>query len=187
VVSVLDGASRTTPWGIRLLEPTRRGGSGSWGSFAAGVGVSLIGLAVALLVRRRLARPSDPVAGAPDAATQPRVAEIARADLAAARAQLAGDPQRALDEASRALRRYAVRRFGGDAHVRTTEELALAEPPFLLTTRWPRFLALLSALDAARFSPTQADAAGAASGRARELFDQVESFVTDSSPAERDA
>jgi hypothetical protein len=96
----------------------------------------------------------------------------------AARAALSGDPRAALDRASLALRRYAVRRFGGDASVRTTPELEDAQPPFTLTTRWSRFLGLLEGLDAARF-PARTDPEQAAA-----LLADVEAFVEETVPAE---
>jgi hypothetical protein len=182
VVSVLGQASRQSPYGIRLLAGGRAGGAGTLGAFAAGAVLTLASVGMLLLVRRRMARDPQVEPAQADPAQPPW--EIARSALERARETLPRDPRRALDEASLALRRYAVRRFGGDANVRTREELSGAKPPFTLTTRWPRFLALLAALDGERFPPPPG--AGPQGERAAErasaLLADVESFVEDTAP-----
>lgn len=179
VVSVLGTHRRQNPYGIRLLpldDLFDAEGRGSVGAFVAGALLALASVGVALLVRRRgalrAARAEPPAPGPP-------AWESARAELAGARALLSGDPREALDRASRALRRYAVRRFGGDASVRTTPELEGAQPPFTLTTRWSRFVALLAGLDAARF-PARTDPEQASA-----LLAEVEAFVEETVPAEQ--
>ncbi len=78
-----------------------------------------------------------------------------------------------------------AQRFRADAVGRTTEELALAEPPFAATTRWPIFVDILRGLDAFRFRP----AGGAAefallADRLSELRGRAEVLVEDSVPPE---
>ena len=177
VVSTLAGhPTRTQPYGIRLLPLAAPGARGNAVAFAAGAALALAGAGVLLLARRRLAAraavPPAPIAGPP-------VWEIARGELARARERLAGDPRGALDHAAGALRDYAVRRFGGDASVRTTEELRASAPPFTMTTRFARFVEILAALDAARFRAGRAEPA-----RAAALLEAVADFVEESAPRE---
>ncbi|MGH0032747.1 MAG: hypothetical protein ACQGVC_23385 [Myxococcota bacterium] len=177
VVSILAAhPGRQAPYGVRLLPLTAADGRGSVGAFVAGAVLALASVGVLLLVRRAGSRRRE--VDAPRDATRPAPWDVARAELSAARTALADDPRGALDAASAALRRYAVRRFGGDADVRTTEELGEATPPFTLTTRWPRFLALLAALDAERF-PARVDPE-----RAGAVLADVEAFVESTVPNE---
>ena len=60
------------------------------------------------------------------------------------------------------------------------EELASASPPFVMTTRWDAFVALLGALDGERFRPP---AAGAAQ-RADPLLRATREFVESTLPQE---
>jgi hypothetical protein len=181
VVSTLGAHARQhSPYGVRTL-PTGlagrlTGGRGSVVAFAAGAILALASVGVLLLARRRLALRAADVVPAPESAPAWR---RAREELERARASLASDPRHALDVAAVALRDYSVRRFGGDAHVRTTEELAAADPPFTMTTRWQRFVALLGELDAARFPRPPPDPEPAA-----RLVDEVAEFVEESVPRE---
>lgn len=178
VVSTLsDPPSRQTPYGVRTLPFEGDRGGSSAVAFAAGALLALASVGVLLLVRRRLA-----ARDAADASPPPRPVppwEAARARIAEARERLERDPRGSLDLASAALRAYAVGRFGGDATVRTTQELRASQPPFTMTTRWAAFVDLLADLDAARFPATPVPAK-----RARTLVDAVAGFVEASVPAE---
>jgi hypothetical protein len=179
VVSTLAGhPTRTQPYGIRLLPLASPSGPGRAVAFGAGAATALAGVLVVALARRRLA--ARAAAPAPAPIGEAPAGEIARREIARARDRLPGDPRGALDAAAGALRDYAVRRFGGDASVRTTEELRRQAPPFTMTTRFPRFLEILAALDAARFPAAQVGPAQVAA-----LLDQVAGFVEESAP--RDA
>ncbi len=169
--------SQRSPYGIRTLPLTVSRARGTLTAFAAGAILALASVGMLLLVRRRLA--ADGEARASEAVVRAPAWELAREQLAAAQAALASDPRHGLDLAAVALRGYAVRRFGGDATVRTTEELANAKPPFTMTTRWRRFIELLSELDAARFPARLADRE-----RCDALIEGVLAFVQDSVPAE---
>ena len=176
VVSTLPAhPTQQSPYGVRTLPLSRTSGRGSVAAFAAGAILALASAGVLLLARRRLAQralapPSEPMAPAWVAA---------RESLAQAREALASDPCAALDLAAAALRGYAVRRFGGDATVRTTEELAQADPPFTMTTRWSGFVALLGELDVERFPEARV-----AEARASELVEAAAGFVEESVPKE---
>jgi hypothetical protein len=176
VVSTLAGhPGKTQPYGVRLLPLAEPGARGNAVAFAAGAALALAGTGVLALARRRLAARAAAAPAEPD----PRAPawEIARREIALARDRIPADPRGALDAAASALRDYAVRRFGGDASVRTTEELVGAAPPFTMTTRFPRFLEILAALDAARFP-----AARTTPERATALVDSVADFVEESAP-----
>lgn len=168
---------RGTPYGVRTLPLRDALRGGRLTAFAAGAILALAGMGLLLLARRRLsAREPGALLPAPG---RPPAWQTARERLAAARRLASDEPRRALDLAACGLRGFAVDRFGGDATVRTTEELAVAEPPFTMTTRWARFTALLSELDAARFPAEVAEAA-----RVHELLADVASFVEDCVPRE---
>ena len=130
-----------------------------------------------LVARRRRARARQP--REPAAAREPPETR-ASAALARAREALAADPRAAADAASTALRRFLLERFGVPAPARTSEELAALAPPFALSTRWPRLVALLRvarrrALRAARAAPDATD-------RLTPLLEAAEAFVRDSLP-----
>jgi hypothetical protein len=169
VVSVLPEApDRLTPFGVRALPAPAPPALSLLGAAVAGALATLAALAAVLFVVRQRRR----AAGEPPAPDEPPVA-VARAALARARAALAEDPRAAADAASLALRRYLMQRFRAPAHARTTEELAATAPPFALGTRWAGLLALLRALDAARFAPPGADEAA----RIAPLLAEAEAFV----------
>jgi hypothetical protein len=100
--------------------------------------------------------------------------------LLRAREALSGDPRRAADGASGALRRFLDERFGVPAPARTSEELAVLAPPFALTTRWLGLAALLRSLDEERFAPPAALAGGGQ--RVAKLLGEAEAFVAHSLP-----
>ena len=181
VVSVMgEHPARASPYGVRLLPLSRVSRGGLLGAFGAGAAFTLATIGLLLLARRRLAAPIEGAGPPSEVAAPVPVWEQARDELIAARSALAGDPAAALDAAALALRRYAVRRFGGDANVRTTQELEVSTPPFTLTTRWSRFVALLGDIDAARFPRPSRETPGAAAA----LLDRAEAFVEDTVPAE---
>jgi hypothetical protein len=179
VVSTLAGhPTQTQPYAVRLLPfAAAPGARGNAVAFAAGAALGLAGAFVLALARRRLA--ARAVAPSPEPAAQAPAWEVARREIARSRDRLAVDPRGALDAAAGALRAYAVARFGGDASVRTTEELVGSPPPFTMTTRFPRFLEILAALDAARFPARDIERA-----RAAALLDAVAAFVEESAPRE---
>ena len=177
VTSVLPAhAARTSPYGIRTLPFATGSPRGGVTAFAAGALLALASVGLVALARRRLAAREEPE---PETASVTPSWVRARAQLDAARAALDTSPRRSLDLASAALREYAVRRFGGDATVRTTEELAASQPPFTMTTRWSGFVALLEELDAARFPPAHAGRETAAA-----LLERVGEFVESAVPKE---
>jgi hypothetical protein len=174
-----DAPTRGSPFGVRRLASRAASPTRLLGAFAAGAGLTLAGVALLLLARRRLAQPIEPRPPAPAAAAP---WELAREQLARARALQADHPRSALDAADRALRRYVASRYGGDVRVRTTPELERAKPPFALTTRWGALVALLAELDAARFPPPPPpERAREQAGR---LLAAVEAFVEATTPTE---
>jgi hypothetical protein len=178
VVSVLpDAPDRLTPFGVRELPESAAGAGALWAAAGAGALAALGALATGRrMVRRARARRAAPSAPAPSEPPEPR----ARAGFAGARAALPADARAAADMASAALRRFVMQRFGAPAHARTTEELETTAPPFALSSRWPRLLALLRALDGERFAPPARGGADAA--RVGELLDAAEAFVEQSQP-----
>lgn len=171
---------RRVPYGVRRLTQAPVGAAGAALAFGAGAALALGSVGVALLARRRRDERARRPPEAPPHTPPPW--ETARLALAAADARLASDPRAALDAASQALRRYAAARYGADVLARTSEELAATTPPFLMTTRWRAFVALLSALDAARFPPSSPDPAGAP--RAASLLSEARAFVEMGVPQE---
>jgi hypothetical protein len=176
VVSVLsDAADQLTPFGVRPLPETparsllAAAAAGALGSLAVLAGVLLV-------ARRRRARARQPREQTPALPPETR----ANAALARAREALAADPRAAADAASTALRRFLLERFGVPAPARTSEELAALAPPFALSTRWPRLVALLRSLDAERFAPPAQ--APDATDRLTRLLEAAEAFVRDSLP-----
>lgn len=163
------------PFGLRRLPRARVGAFGAALAFAAGAAAALGAVGLLVLIRRRPAPRANEAS--PDAG--PPAWERARAELARAEARLAEDPRAALDAAARALRSYAAARYGADATARTWEELASIRPPFLMTTRWAGFVALLHDLDAARFPAPKTGAPTAAA-----LLGAARGFVDDSVPQE---
>jgi hypothetical protein len=175
VVSVLpEHAAQGSPYAVRRLPLRNLPPVGALGAFLAGAGLALASVAFVALLRRRARAPAT--SPEPEAPARPAF-ELAQAALARAREQAERDPRSALDAAARTLRRYADARFGADVAARTVEELSRAEAPFLLTTRWSTFLALLRELDGARFPRTldSADVGG--------LLDRALAFVVESTPA----
>jgi hypothetical protein len=174
VVSSLGAESaQRVPFGLRRLPGARVGAFGAALAFGAGVVTALGVVGVVALARRRPAPRGDEAK--PDPGPPPW--ETARARLATAEAQLASDPRAALDAVAHALRSFAASRYGADAEARTHEELLAIAPPFLMTTRWPRFVALLRDLDRGRF-PAQASDARAA----KELLAAAREFVAEGAP-----
>jgi len=173
-----DAPTRRTPYGVRLLPRSPAGRGALVGAFAAGAGLALASIGLVILARRRLAAPLE---DAPPPPIRPSW-QSAREELEDARGLLTGDPRAALDAAARTLRRYVVRRYGGDASVRTTPELRNAKPPFAMTTRWPRFVELLDALDTARFPGPGVD--GRAAEEMQRLFEAAVAFVEETTPVE---
>jgi hypothetical protein len=179
--SLGGGPERRTPFGLRRLPAARVGGAGAALAFATGAAVALGGVGVVALARRRRAeRRAQQLAAASEVPGTPAW-EIARAALDLAGAQQEADPRAALDAASRALRRYAAARYDADIPPRSVEELRVAQPPYLMTTRWSGFVDLLAALDVARFAPRPAAERAA---RASELLRAARSFVDETTPPE---
>lgn len=177
VVSVFpEHVGQGSPYGVRRIPMRSLPGVSALGAFLAGAGLALAGVAFVALARRRL-RQAEEIVPLPEASGIRAFDEAKRA-LADARAQADHDPRGALDASAQALRRYADGRFAADLRARTVEELSRAEPPFLLTTRWPTFLALLHELDGTRF-PREVDAESVS-----HLIERSLAFVTDSAPAD---
>jgi hypothetical protein len=179
VVSALEAhPHQQTPFGVRRPDLGPVDARGSTVAFGAGAALALAVVGLVGLARRRARQWAQAPPSAPPAAPPGRTARTA---LAAARELAAADAVAALDATARALRRYAAARFGGDTVARTREELAAAEPPFLMTTRWGPFLELLDRIDALRFPPPRgAEARAAASA----LVDEASAFVERSLPLE---
>lgn len=175
VVSVLpEFPDRLAPFGVRVPPPPSAA-PGSLGWAAAGAATALAAVGLAARVRRqRRSRAGVAARSAP--AEPPWVA--ARAELERAGRDLSADPLGAADAVARTLRRYVARRFAADTEARTTEELARATPPFAVTSRWPRFVALLEALDTERF-PARERVDGE---RIRALLADARDFVEQSVP-----
>jgi hypothetical protein len=150
VVSVLpEGGMGLDP--LPLRGPRARSGSqGFLLPAAAGSLATLAGVALVSALRRRRHRGPTP---APVAAPEPPPPDGALAGLDLAERLLGSDPRGAANATSAALRRHLAERYRVDAEVRTTEELARVRAPFGATRIWPRALAVLRALDAARFPP----------------------------------
>ncbi len=178
VVSVFpEFPQQLTPFGLEAPPTREDAGVPALVAGAAGAGLALAGVAAVALVRRRRAQSLR--AGAPSRSALPPSWEEAQRALDSARAELDSDLVAAADSASAALRRYVTRRFGSDAVVRTTEELAAARPPRGARSRWPTFIELLQRLDAARFRGNAVERAALAT-----LLDDVGGFVLDSIPPE---
>jgi hypothetical protein len=178
VVSVLpEFPERTTPFG--LAPPPAPAGRGMPAALAAaaGAGLALAAVGAVALVRRRRAAGAGAAraAGATPAARPIPEWDEARAALARARSR--DDPVAAAALASAALRRFAARRFGSDAPVRTTEELSAGRASGALGERLEGFLALLRHLDAARFRGRPVPPAELAAA-----LDDAEAFVRDATP-----
>lgn len=166
---------QATPFGLEAPPEPTAGRIPALLSAAAGAAAAFACVGLVLLVRRRRSAGAParrPAAGA-------RSWEEAREALAAARAELDADPVAAADRASRALRRYVTRRFGPDAPVRTTEELAATRAPRNMRSRWPGFVDLLQRLDGVRFRPP-----GEHRRQLAAVLEEAEHFVSDSIPPE---
>ena len=153
VVSLLaEDPERRMPFPFRtprLHEP----GRGPWLPALLGSLATLAALALISGVRR-VRRAAQPAVGEVSAVPPDETAAAAvLAALGRAEAEV-GDPVRAADLASEALRSWAAERFRAPRlRSATTEELLREVPPFLLTTRHAALLAVLQALDALRFPP----------------------------------
>ena len=177
VVSVFpEHAGQGSPYGVRRIPMRSLPGVSALGAFLAGAGLALAGVAFVALARRRL-RAADAFVPPPETPGL-RALDEAKQALTEARAQADRNPRGALDVSAQALRRYADARFGADLSARTVDELSRAEPPFLLTTRWPAFLALLHELDGTRF-PREVEAEAVV-----RLIERSVAFVTESAPAD---
>jgi hypothetical protein len=174
-----ENPERRTPWGVRRLPAPPVGGTGAAFAFGAGAATALAAAGAVALARRRAAERSARAAEPPPVPSAPPW-ELAHAALDAAEARLADDPRAALDAVARALRGYVAARYGADAPARTVEELAVAQPPFAMTTRWQGFVALLAALDAERF-PSPAALRDSAAAR---LLREARDFVAATLPQE---
>jgi hypothetical protein len=182
VVSVLpEYPDRMAPFGARSA-PARGASPGALPAAAAGSLLTLATVGLVALARRRKRAPAAKADAAP-AAAPPWTAALAALDRA--RAGRTADPAGAADAAATALCRYMKRRFGADVEARTTEELAIAAPPFGATSRWPVFVSLLRDLDALRF-PAQPGAgpAPALAARVDALLRRAQEFVEESTPPE---
>ena len=181
VVSTLsDHSGRSAPYGVRVLPPRPVAPGRVLAAFAAGAGLALGAVALVWLARRQRRASAPPAAAEPGEPSW----NVASASLLAARAIAEEDPLAALDATSRALRRYAVQRFGGDAISRTTEELERATAPFTMTTRWPDLLDQLRRLDALRFRSADPDGRAQLAAAALEAIAAAEEFVKSSIPRE---
>jgi hypothetical protein len=169
VVSLLDEQpERRSPFSFRSPHLAEER-SGPWLPALLGSLFTLAALGLVALVRR--ARRGGEALPASALAAEPENGAVLLAALG--RAEAEGDPVRAADLASEALREWAAERFRAPfLRSATTEELAARPPPFLLTTRYPALVAALAALDALRFPPPRDDARPAladALARARAL------------------
>jgi hypothetical protein len=173
VVSVLGDGGRRAPYGVRRLPAPSADGSMRLGAFVAGALLALASVGLVSLARRRLGERAEPEPVEPPAPPW----EAARAELAAARDVAAADPVTALDRSSGALRRYADGRFRARTLARTTEELGGTDPPFLMTTRWTRFLDLLRRIDGMRLPPERPSSEAALA-----LLDESRAFIEESVP-----
>jgi hypothetical protein len=173
VSSLGDESAQRVPFGIRRLPAARVGAFGAALAFGAGAVTALGVVGVVALARRRPSpRDADAV---PDPGPPPW--EVARARLAEAEQRLASDPRAALDAVAHALRGFAAARYGADTEARTHEELLAIAPPFLMTTRWTRFVALLRELDGARFPAQASD-----QRTAEALLADARKFVAEGAP-----
>jgi hypothetical protein len=168
---------RVDPFGLRGPPQAEPRPGGFWGPALVGALGTLAALGLVSLGRRlRRAETGAETGGlVPGSASDEPGAEWreALAGLDGAERRAAADPRAAADQISVTLRRFVTRRFGLRADALTTEELAVATPPFAMSTRWPQLLAILTRLDVARFR-APGDAAGAelraALGEARSLL-----------------
>jgi hypothetical protein len=154
VVSLLDEQpERRSPFSFRSPRLAEEG-SGPWLPALLGSLFTLAALGLVALVRRARRGGEASPALAPGAEPEDVTALLA----ALGRAEAEGDPVRAADLASEALRAWAAERFRAPfLRSATTEELAVRPPPFLLTTRYATLVAALAALDALRFPPPRDD------------------------------
>ncbi len=172
VVSVFpEFPDRVTPFGLRVPPSADAPALPTALAAAAGAALALAAVALVALVRRRRAAPApEPLAPRP-----PPEWDEARAALVRARAE--PDAVTAAALTSMALRHFAARRFGTDAPVRTTEELAAGIVRGALGERVETFLVLLQRLDAAHFRGRPVEAAELTAA-----LDEAEAFVRDATP-----
>jgi hypothetical protein len=149
------------------------GGSGPWLPALLGALFALAGVALFAFVRRVRSARTDAAPGDSDATGSGAADDAALAAFAHAESAL-GDPVRAADLASEALRGWAAARARTPSlQAASTEELAARAAPFLIATRYAPFLALVHELDALRFPPPQADRAALA----RDAIARAAAFV----------
>ncbi len=174
VTSLLaEHPERRSFFSYRAPPLAERDGSGPWLPALLGALFALAGVALFALVRRVRSARSDAAPGDSDASGSGAADEAALAALALAETAL-GDPVRAADLASEALRGWAAARARTPSlQAASTEELAAREAPFLIATRYAPFLALVHELDALRFPPPRADRAALA----REAIERAAAFV----------
>lgn len=172
VVSVFpEFPERVAPFGLELPPPGDAPALPSALAATGGAVLALAGVALVVLVRRRRAA----LATKPPASRLPAEWDEAREALARARAE--PDAARAAALASAALRRFAARRFGSDAPVQTTEELAGDTGLGALGERVGTLVGLLQRFDAAQFRGRPVETAELATALAA-----AEAFVEDATP-----
>jgi len=170
VVSLLaEHPERRSPFSFRAPSGAGEPGRGPWLPALLGSLFTLAALGLIALVRRVRSRPE------PDASLAHEASDARAERLLAAlrRAEGEADLVRAADVASEAFRAWAAERFRAPRLRRaTTEELAVSAAPYLLSLRYPAFLAVVQAFDALRFPPprAQADELRAALARARDFL-----------------
>jgi hypothetical protein len=157
VISVLEEfPDRDAPFGLRGLGTPGATPGGALVPALAGAVFTLATLGLVLLVRRerrRRAEQERALAAEPPGLPPPDAEARAALDAAAADT----DPRHAADGVSRALRRFAERRFRSPALVMTTDELARVRPGFVAESRWRAFVSILRSLDDVRFRPPRGD------------------------------
>jgi hypothetical protein len=144
---------------------------------AVGALFALAGVGLVVLVRRVRSGRAD--ATGESAVEDATPWQLARAALADASEIASGDPCRASDMASGALRLYVSRRSRIPATTQTTQELEETEPPYALAARWPDLLGLLRALDEVRFLPPDGAADARAPARVAAVIREAQALMTD--------
>jgi hypothetical protein len=181
VISARDlHPSQLEPFSYRLpaagkgVSPLAAAGAGALGA------LGLIGM-VAFVRRARRRRAARPPMGRAAAANRPWTGALR--ELERAGDEIDGDWRGAGGRAAGTMRRYLGLRFGLAAESATTEELEAAVPPFPLARRWPGALALLRALDDARFRPGRPDGSSERE-RLRETLAGLRGWIEDTIPPE---
>lgn len=156
VVSVQpEFPGRSLPFGLR--EPAGATSSPGSSARAAAAGALLGASAVGLIVLAGRARRRRRLRG-PEVAREPDVSpwRAALAALEGVERDLAADPGATADAVAHTLRCYVTARYRRDVAAFTTPELAAMPPPPEATAHWRELIALLCALDDARFLPGSA-------------------------------